>query len=238
MKAGQFVVRSRPPGRRKALVVALVVAAVAAAGALFELGVYVGGHQRLAAAEREAELERALEEAAGRERRLSERITVLERTKVIDDKAYEEVRDSLLKLQEEILELRQEVEFYRGIVSPAERQAGLSIQSFQLEPAAEEGLYHYELVLTQMLKNDKFVRGTVKIRVEGVQEGEPVSHTFKALTPNNSVRRDFRFRYFQKLEGDVRLPEGFVPRDVVVEMAPKGRKTISRAFPWESLVPL
>ena len=130
------------------------------------------------------------------------------------------------------LELRSEVDFYRGIVSPLERMAGLNIQTFKVDPAGEEALYHFELVVTQVLKNDRFVKGVVNLFVQGVQNGEPVSLNFSSISPNNSVQKSIRFRYFQRIEGDIRLPEGFVPRNAVVEMSPSGRKKISKSFPW------
>lgn len=232
MKAGRLVVRSHDPLRHKVLLsVASVLVILALVGA-YELGVYQGGYNRVIAAQQQARLQERLAGLESEKKELQEQMTILKRSQAIDSQAYNEVRDSLKQLQESILELRQEVEFYRGIVSPSERQAGLAIQSFHLEAAVEEGLYHYELVLTQVLKNDKYVKGRVNLYIDGVQGGEPVRVQFRDISPNNSVKRDFRFRYFQRTEGDIRLPEGFVPRDVVVEMLPKGRKAVTKSFAW------
>ncbi len=235
MKAGDLIVKSHQPVRSKLFWSGVVVAALLVVAAVYSVGLSRGGYYHFEASARQERLEADIAELQQAKEQLQGQLVMLKQTREIDGKAYEEVRESLKQLQEEILELRQEVEFYRGIVSPAERQAGIAIQSFVMAPVAAEGLYHYELVLTQMLKNDKFVKGWVNLYVNGVQAGEPRRMQFKDITPNNSVKRDLRFRYFQKMEGDVRLPEGFVVRDVVVEVLPKGRKQITKSFPWSEI---
>ncbi len=235
MKAGDLVVKSHQPVRGRAFLISTIVMAVLVIVGVYNVGLYQGGYLSREANARQASMAADIANLQQDKSDLQGKIIMLTQTQAIDMQAYEEVRGSLKQLQEEILELRQEVEFYRGIVSPAERLAGIAIQSFTVTPMAEEGLYHYELVLTQMLKNDKFVRGRVNIYVNGAQDGEPKKLQFQAISPNNSVKRELRFRYFQKMEGDVRLPQGFVPRDVVVEMVPKGRKQITQAFSWEGI---
>ena len=54
-------------------------------------------------------------------------------------------------MQDELLELRKELDFYRGIVSPGDREPGLRIQRFQLEPDTETGRVFYSLTLTQVI---------------------------------------------------------------------------------------
>ena len=231
MKTGEIVVQSHRPWR-SATKVAVWLGVMLLAFGFYELGQYRAGHHKFeVAAEREA-LQVKVDEQARTNAGLTEQVTILQRTQAIDGEAYQVVRNDLKQLQEEILELREEVEFYRGIVSPAERQAGLNIQTFKLEPAGEEGLFHFELVMSQVLKNDRFVKGVVKLHLQGVSEGEPQTLNFSAISPNESVSSKFRFRYFQRMEGDIRVPQNFLPRNVMVEMAPQGRKAISKTFPW------
>lgn len=234
MKTGQLVVKSHRPWQRRGIIIGawLMVATVTVAA--YELGHYQAGYKRIEFAAERERLETALAQQAATNARLGEQITILERTQLIDSKAYQSVRDELKLLQGEILELREEVEFYRGIVSPVERQAGLNIQSLNIQSAGEERLYHYDLVMSQVLKNDRYVSGVVKLYLQGVQEGEPQTLEFADLSPNDSVTRNFRFRYFQRMEGDIRLPAGFVPRNVMVEMSPQGRKQVSKSFAWSA----
>jgi len=232
MKSGSLIVKSHHPLRRL-LAPGIVVGGVLGIWGGYEVGQVQGGYNRIDVADERTRLESHISTLEQEKSNLGEQITMLERTQMIDKQAYEGVRDNLKALQEEILELREEVDFYRGIVSPSERSTGLNIQTFKIEPAGEERLYHFSMVMTQVLKNDRVVRGTAKVFLQGVQNGEPLSLAFKDISPNKSVSGSFRFRYFQQMEGDIRLPEGFVPRVVQIELTPKGRKKISKSFPWQ-----
>lgn len=232
MKKGQLIVKSHNPWLRRILLIGAWLGVLLVAIVFYEFGHYQAGYNRIEVAAERERLQTQIEEQAKTNSRLSGQLTIVERGQAIDREAYDVVRADLKRLQEEILELREEVEFYRGIVSPLERQAGLNIQTFKLERAGEEALYHFELVMSQVLKNDRFVKGVVKLHLQGVQEGEPQTLNFKEISPNDSVGRDFRFRYFQRMEGDIRLPENFLPRNMLVEMVPQGRKAISKSFPW------
>ena len=84
---------------------------------------------------------------------LQERIAVLQRAQQIDRQAYAEVDTYVVELQSEIYTLREEVGFYRGIVS-SQQGHGLQIQSFDIRVISESRAYRYNLVLTQYMKND------------------------------------------------------------------------------------
>jgi hypothetical protein len=47
----------------------------------------------------------------------------------------------------------------------------------------------------------------------------------------------FRFRYFQDVEGDLRLPEGFEPYEIQVVAQAEGGSTsqAERTFQWQEL---
>jgi len=232
LKTGHLIVKSQRPGHRRLFLIAVWAGFVFVAIAFYQLGQLRAGYNIVAAEAERSGLQQQLQAQQKINAGLSEQVTILDRTQAIDRQSYDVVRNDLKLLQEEILELREEVEFYRGIVSPVERSTGLNIQTFKLEPAVEEGLYHFDLVMTQLLKNEKFVKGVVKLFLQGVQDGEPLTLNFSDISPNESVEKGFRFRYFQKMAGDIRLPEGFVPRTVLVELSPNGRKSTSKSFPW------
>ena len=199
---------------------------------MYELGQMRGGYNKLESIQKRLDLNVQIDKLIDENRALREQVTLLERTREIDSESTDEVRNSLKDMQDEILELREQAAFYRGIISPDDRQAGLDIQSFKLSTDGEAGLYHYDLVMTQVLRNERPVSGSVKVFVQGVQEGAPLTLDFKELSPNNSVSETFKFRYFEKVAGDIRLPQGFVPRAVLVEISSAGRKSISKTFPW------
>ncbi len=202
---------------------------------LFFAGQWYAGHEREKARQTEQGLRDALAEFERQNTVLRDRIAVLERSSEVDRRAYERVGEEFQALQREIAELREEVNFYRGIVSPRENSTGLRVERFELEKApGQERMYHYRLVLTQVLKNQRSVRGTAFFSVEGLQSGKPRVLKLKHIAADKKTALRFRFRYFQKFEGDIVLPKGFQPRQVTVTIQPRKRKQIRRSYPWPS----
>ena len=233
MSSPSVVVQPRSSASTRVVMAASALLAVALAVGMYLLGEWRGGFNRVETAGKIEAMQQEIERLGRETREQQEEAVRAERIQLIDREAYSEVRQSLMLLQEENLELREQVEFYRGIVSPSERSVGLNVESFKLYVAGEENLFRYELVLTQVLNNDRLVSGGVTLTLKGVADGELVEKDFRALSPNDSVKAVLRFRYFQRLAGDIRLPDGFVPREVEMTLAPKGRKKVEQTFPWQ-----
>ena len=162
---------------------------------------------------------------------LRERIAILERASQIDKKAYQDVDAYLLELQSENFSLKEEVAFYRGIVS-SPRSKGLGIQSFQVQQGSHDALYRYRLVLTQDMKSDKVVSGTVDLSIAGEQGGLTKRLSSKDLRGGDNRRIEFQFKHFHKIEGTFLLPRGFSPRSVSVEIMGDGETMTEKTFDW------
>ncbi len=151
----------------------------------------------------------------------------------IDEAAITEVRALLKEQQQASLELREEIAFYRGIVSPSDTRSGTLIQRLEIVPLAAAQLFRYQLVLTQVLKNERVTRGGVEITFSGVLEGRTHRLSLQEVDDNAKKTLNYRFKYFQMFEGDLRLPDGFSPRSVEVVVKPRrGGNTISESFSW------
>jgi uncharacterized protein YdcH (DUF465 family) len=237
MKSGSLVVRHHSPVQRWGIRIGGAILVVAVSWGLYVYGKMTAGYDQIEASDVEQRLLTTIESLKNERVTLRDQIALLERSNQMDKQAYVEVDSSLKALQEEILELREQVSFYRGIVAPRESSAGLRIERLEMSGPADDRLYHYELVLTQVLKNQRTVRGNAYIEVEGLENGRPRTLKFRNITVSGKKDLDFRFRYFQKFDGDVVLPEGFVPRSVNVSVkASRHKKEIKSSFDWASLV--
>ncbi len=235
MKAGDLIIVARTPGRIWWRLLWLLLVAAALWGA-FAAGQWKSGYDRERDLQAQQGLRNALAEIERQNAVLRDQVALLKRSTEVDQQAYARVGDGFKALQQEIAELREEVNFYRGIVSPRENSTGLRIERFELERApGQQRMYHYQLVLTQVLKNDRSVRGTASFSIEGVQAGKPRVLSLKQVAVDKKTALRFRFRYFQKFEGDIVLPKGFQPRQVVVSIRPVKRKKIQRSYSWPRL---
>jgi len=166
---------------------------------------------------------------------LRERVAILERSSQIDQQAAQDVKDDLGQLEAELQAAREEVEFYRGIVAPGDVQPGLRIHRFNLKRSTAPGKYHYELVLTQLKHNDKYVTGIVDWKIAGLLLGEPGEVALAGVTSPPVKQLKFRFRYFQELAGTIILPEGFEAEEVTLSIKPGGKgksEPVEAVFDW------
>lgn len=237
-KSSHVIVKSHHPRKRQVLLAIVLLVMVLAGWSLYEYGRLHAGYDRV---EADKEQDRLVEVIAGLEHKnseLSARLAILQQASEVDQLAYAEVNQTLKALQDEMLELREEVAFYRGIVGPADISKGLQIQSFMVKRNGTSNTYRYRLILTQYGKNTRFVRGVAKMTVSGVLEGRKKQFTLQEIDNRQQPYMKFRFKYFQELNGDMELPEGFVPLRVVLKTMPqgKGAKVTEKTFNWAEVI--
>ncbi len=165
---------------------------------------------------------------------LREEKAILKRAAQIEKKAYNELYTTLKALQSEILELKEELAFYRGIVSPRDASRGLRLQKFTFEENGNSRSYRYKVVLSQVLKNDRVARGNVQLAFEGLQSGEPKVLKLRDVTEKRINELNYKFKYFQNIEGNIEIPAGFVAARIVLRIFPRGRRQdmIEKTFDW------
>lgn len=163
-------------------------------------------------------LQSKVRDQAKQNEELIAQIAVLQRKRQIEKEAYQHVDAHLRKLQDEVLAMKQEISFYRGVIA-GERGRGFQIQSFSALSDGTDRGFRYRLVLTRDSKGDSVAEGVVTISVDGERNGQPVRLALSELNGRPVTGLEFRFRYYQKLEGRITLPDGFVPLSVRVEVS-------------------
>lgn len=236
-KSTHVIVRSHHPRLKRFLVGALAIATLVIGWLLFEYGRTTAGYSLIEAKQREYALGQRIAGLEDENSRLKAQIALLERTTTIDRQAYEEVDRGLTDLQNEVLELRQEVAFYRGIVHSEDAPPGLRIQSFKLRQD-EPTQYQYRLVLTQLATTNVRVQGEAEIALSGMLNGDTVELAQRDILAQEGQDLRFSFRNFQELRGSLRLPEGFVPQRVILKAAPRGSRGagVERILSWAEVV--
>ena len=227
-----LVVQARPMWQVVLIRLGIGLLLLLVAWGLYEYGRYQGGfHQQQA---KLIQLQQQEENAALRRenQQIHEQNVILTRGAKIDREAYRQLEARVNGLQDELVELKSELDFYRGIVSPGDANHSLEIQRFELQAAGEQR-YRYTLVLTQVLDNSNWAQGNVEFRVQGNENGEAKTYTLAQLSEHEG-HLSFRYRYFQFFEGELALPEGFEPSKVELEVKPRGRvhRSFSQSFDW------
>lgn len=142
---------------------------------------------------------------------LKSREAMLKRSEQVARVALEDLQRTLGERQEEIAGLRADLAFYGRLVGGARRE-GLAIQAMRLRPVADSRAWNFSVTLTQNIKRDKDVEGTVSVGIDGVINGKLTRLDWKALQQRDPAPGiEYRFKYFQQVRGTVMLPEGFTP---------------------------
>jgi hypothetical protein len=229
----------KPLQRRPRLLSALAaVSIVAGAYLCFELGRIQAGYSLL---DHDRDFDRLSKTAATQRADLEdaqEQLAMLKTAREVDRETYARVEASLSQLQAKLQAQEEELEFYRGIVSPNSGQLGLRVQSLQIRPDGAEGHYVLQMVLTQAIVHNRSVEGVVKLKIAGTRRGQPAELALEDVAGDDTKELAYAFRYFQALEQELELPEGFVPSTLDVEIAPsspRGKPT-TQEFQWSAVV--
>lgn len=224
MAQGIGVRPGRREGRRGSRIPALllfVVAGVVAVGLGFQFAL-----SGLPSLQRrfDAQLENDAEVAALREANLR-----LERQHEVDIRAQEALIQSVRELSREAAELRRQLAVYQDVLASDSANAGVRVHEVRLIPGVAPRRYKYRLVLVQGVAASDAAKGRVTVQLQG-----RVGESARQVTAGEY---DYSFRYFQALEGDLWVPEGMEPTELLISMKPAGRnKPLEQWIAWNEVV--
>lgn len=234
MVSSKLIVRPHHPRWLIVRAILVVVALVVLGWGVYETGRAIAGHDFVAAREERRQLLNDLQRNERENADLRARLAIVERSSQVDSVAHGDLRTMLADLNAEILTLREELEFYRGIVSPADTRRGLRVHDLRLEPMDGTQAWRFRLVLIQAMQHDRQAQGTARLTIVGTGVGSPQRIALSELgdVPEDGIA--FDFRYFQEFDGDILLPEGFVPNRVEVELVPRSSRDgrVEQVFDW------
>ena len=223
----------QPGGHARPWVWLLFLGALAAwSWQVFDLGRQRGGYfsaqhgrvevrlrERIAELEEERDLLRA---AAAR----------FERAGQIDRAAADGVQLEVRALQDERAELRRQVAFLKSLVSPGGEQ--LILGGYSLT-AVSEREYRFEVTLSKPSEDADTVSGQVTISVSGRVGNRLQTLDMQTLTAGKRSQFGIKFKNFQKLKTEIRLPDGFEPTSIEVAVRPEGKgfKAFEQAYDWK-----
>jgi hypothetical protein len=162
----------------------------------------------------------------------SVRNTLAERDRqgAIDKAAQGELARNVTQLQEENATLKEDLGFLRNIMSSGATPEGLGIANLKLEADGRPNEFRYRMLLTQGGQRKQDFKGRVQIVARIAQLGELRSLTFPEPSAGDAAGL-VDFRFYQKVDGRFRIPEGAVLKgyEVRVLANPGGQVKLSRS---------
>ena len=234
-KEYQWTVVKTRPLTRVWLVLGLVGLFVAAAAGAFAWGQQqaMSGYGR---AQRDlAAVKAELEEVRRAENQLRQQKENASLGAEVDRKSLEEIRQEVIELKAVVASLEEENQFYRNLMNPDGEQNGLNFGPVEIVHTDRPRTFRYKVVMQQLASQHELVTGTLNFNVVGRQQGAvkvlPLSQLSSGVDSSNIK---LRFKYFQNIEGELVLPEGFEPERIELEARASGGNSpvIEKRLAW------
>ena len=167
-------------------------------------------------------------------KQLRGQVVMLERSTGIDNQAAISLQHEIRDQQNQLYRLKEELEFYQGIMSASTDSKGLNAQGLHIEATDQERLYRFRLVLTNVAKSDKVIEVAMDMSIEGMNETESQVLSLDEVIVGSGFQREIKFKNFKRIEGSLNFPKGFRPLRVVVDLRQKGvrNSTVKKVFEW------
>lgn len=187
------------------------------------IGYLIGNRQELAQSSLMTVQQETLERQSKAIGQLKTDLGIKETLLATQRAAFEQLQKTLKDQEAQVQEQKRQLAFFERIMRPTGDQLGVVIDNLSLQETNVPGLFHYRLALTQPAKKRELFRGQVQIRLEGSLGDKPKTLGSRELGMKVGEGR-YALRYFQLLEGNWQLPEGFIPDRVRISIPKEGRQ--------------
>ncbi|WAJ69874.1 DUF6776 family protein [Catenovulum adriaticum] len=131
--------------------------------------------------------------------------------------SLQQIQQDLQIAQQENNKFKELLSFYQNIMAPELAAGGVTIDRLIIEPTLVEDQFRYKVVLIQTAQRKKYVKGYIKMSLNGIQRQQPQSFELKQLSIEENDF-NFNFKYFQILTGVFVLPDEFTPERIELEV--------------------
>lgn len=170
---------------------------------------------------------------------LAAKLAILERTSKVDREAANNVRLLIRDLEDEKARLNKDLSFYKSILAPEDVSEGVRLHALDLLPGKEDRQFLLRLVVSQVARDNPFLRGTLNVELTGLQGEKKTTLSLLELS-GQEKSAPLGFRYFQSFPESrdymqLELPEGFTPETikVVIRVRSGGAKSVTKTFDWQ-----
>jgi len=153
----------------------------------------------------------------------------------VDRRANEELRTEIVNLNSQLANLEQDNNFYRELMSPKALERGIVVDVPSVEVLKGLNQYKYRLVVKQIAAQHNTVSGYVELFLVGTQNNEPTRIALMDISETVEEKRlKLSFKYFQRIEGEMVLPEGFEPKSIELKLVAQRPKklVVDKKFGW------
>ncbi len=161
--------------------------------------------------------------------------------------ANKALRKTIDKQQQQIINQEKALDFFKQLMAAGTEKQGLDLNAYTITPLKEVRSYYFRFTFVQYAKTHSLLKASVNITLTGQQTSntdnnsgnikKEISYNFNELLGNQKKPIDsLRFKYYKTLEGQLHLPEDFIPEKIIIDAQVKRRKTKPwhKELPWQT----
>jgi len=161
------------------------------------------------------------EEIQSRDTRIGElrtQVAATERQLQIDRATYGDLGRQVKLLSEENAALKEDLALFQSLMTSDEKELGLSINRFRVQPDSLPGEYRYRFLLVQSGQRVKEFQGTLQFVVNLEQGDRKFVVTLPLEEQRSAKEYQVNFKFFQRVEGTFKVAPGTVVRSLQVRV--------------------
>ncbi len=165
---------------------------------------------------------------------LKGKILMLEQTTRLDQETAIQMQNDIRLLQDEIYDLKRELEFYKGIMVTSKQVSGFDIHGIFINPLSKINNYNVKIVLTNVAKSDRLIEGTLDFTIDGTENNRKQSLKLSKIITDGSSDLSFQLKNFRQVEVNIQLPAEFEPDRiwVIANINKANTPPVSRYYDW------
>jgi hypothetical protein len=224
ISAPKMTVKSHYPWPLKALFLVLVLGfGGAVAMWIYDLGRDFTGHSPMVSKQQLADLNEKMNALTAERDRFSSTVNAAESRLNIEKAAQEQLGQQIKVLETQNAKLKEDLAFFEGLLPNATGSQGITIQRLTAELLTPTQL-RYRMLIMQGGKGANFV-GNVQLLVTATVAGKSTVLIFPGAnaTAAEKTASQLDFKYYQRVEAELTLPEGAVVKAIQAKVMEKGQ---------------
>lgn len=145
------------------------------------------------------------------------------------------LRESVAELTAQRARLREDLEFYRGLIDPENSPGGVRLHAVEWYPLADARVM-LRAVLARSGAPRGVATGRMEFRLRG-REGDQVrEYSVTELLAGPTPGVNYRFSRFQEWEAELHMPAAFEPERLIALITPQDNNdTVVKSWAWPAL---
>jgi hypothetical protein len=190
----------------------------------FDFGQFLSGFNRGAIVEKQNQLENDLALTRSESAKWRSKSSELESDLNIMRGAQATLSKQALELQSENTQLKEELAFLQKLFSDSGKQGTILIQRLTAERERDDA-YHYSLLIVRGGKPTEDFSGQLTLQASVLTGGRPATIALPEDQPDAAATLKLKFKYYQRIEGTLRIPPGSQLRALQAKVMEAGQTT-------------